>query len=114
MGGAIFVNTDDGGTLSVDGPLTISGNKAIAGTGTSGLGAAVSEGICGKGTVPLVFNPGAGQEINIYDPIGDNSLQTLLSGQSYNPGKGIGFPLDKNGHGTAILWATGATIRCSK
>lgn len=103
FGGAIFVQ--QGGTLSLAGPLNVSGNTVAGGSGGSGAhgglsGAGAGSGLFLGGNGTLNLTPGAGLSQVISDAIVD---QTGAGGTGANAGS---WSLVKDGAGTTIL--TGA------
>jgi autotransporter-associated beta strand protein len=101
-GGAIFVQ--QGGTLTVLGPLTIGSNTATAGAAgaQTGLyaataGSAFGSGIFLQGNGNVLFAPGSGQTQTITDVIAD---QTGSGGTGGNAGS---WTLGVNGAGTLVL-----------
>lgn len=103
FGGAIFVQ--QGGTLSLAGSITVSGNTVAGGSGGSGhtwglTGAGVGSGLFLGGDGTLNLTPGAGLFQVISDAIVD---QTGAGGGGPNAGN---WSLVKDGAGTTIL--TGA------
>jgi autotransporter-associated beta strand protein len=103
FGGAVFVRP--GGTLSLAGSLTVSGNTVAGGSGGSGhtggqSGAGIGSGLFLGGNGTLSLTPGAGQTQTIGDAIVD---QTGAGGTGANAGS---WSLAKGGTGTTIL--TGA------
>jgi autotransporter-associated beta strand protein/YVTN family beta-propeller protein len=99
MGGAIFVQ--QGGSLTISGPLTINGNTVAGGTaGGNGAtaGSAFGSGIFFQGNAnPLSVSPGDGETQTIADVIAD---QTGSGGTAGNAGSGS---LTKRGSGTLVL-----------
>lgn len=101
LGGAIFVNSASGlGSLTVAGPLTISNGDVVAGQGENNGAAAATDIFAISGGSNLTFAPTTGQIINIEGSIGDDSTTTLPSGNSYQPGTGVGVNVIKTGSGT--------------
>jgi outer membrane autotransporter protein len=100
-GGAIFVQ--QGGTLTLAGPLTVNGNSATKGLGGSGGtgadGSAFGAGLFLQGNGTLTFSPGTGQSQTVSDVIAD---QTGSGGTGGNAGS---WALSKTGAGTTILSA---------
>lgn len=100
FGGAIFVQ--QGGTLSLAGPLNVSGNTVAGGSGGSGAhgglsGAGAGSGLFLGGNGTLNLTPGAGLSQVISDAIVD---QTGAGGTGANAGS---WSLVKDGAGTTIL-----------
>lgn len=118
LGGAIFVDATSGGSLQVTCPLTVTGGSATAGAGgtaktggvngTNGAGAASGIFVATGSTtgVNLTFAPPANSNVLIAGAIGDDSLTTLPTGQSYTPGSGVGAGLVMQGAGTLTLGGT--------
>ncbi|WP_422001589.1 autotransporter domain-containing protein [Reyranella sp.] len=98
-GGAIFVQ--QGGTLTLAGPLNVSGGTVTGGTGAgaAGSGSALGSGIFLQGDGTLTFAPAAGQSQTVADVIAD---QTGSGGTGVNAGS---WALVKNGAGTLALSA---------
>ena len=102
LGGAIFVQ--QGGTLTLAGPLDLSGNTIGGGAGGTGgtngkPGQAYGSGIFLQGNGSFAVAPGAGQTQTISDAIAD---QTGVAGS------GGSWSLVKNGAGTTVLTGTNA------
>jgi fibronectin-binding autotransporter adhesin len=105
-GGAIFVQ--QGGTLTVDGPLTVNGNSVTAGLGGAGIntgtagtaGSALGSGMFLQGSGTVTFNPGNSQTQTISNDIAD---QTGNGGTGGNAGS---WALSKTGAGTLVLGGT--------
>ena len=98
LGGGIFVM--QGGTLTVTGAATISGNSVIGGAaGVTGAtaGQAYGAGIFLQGNGTQTFSPGAGQTQTISDSIAD---QTGSGGTGANAGS---WGVVMNGQGTLVL-----------
>jgi autotransporter-associated beta strand protein len=93
-GGAIFVQ--QGGSLTLAGPLTINGNSVTAGTGANN-GSAFGSGVFLQGNGTLTFSPGAGDSQTVSDVIAD---QTGSGGTGLNAGS---YALAKSGAGTTTL-----------
>jgi CSLREA domain-containing protein len=100
MGGALFVQ--QGGSLTLDGPLTVNGNTVTAGSGASGSGngSAFGSGVFLQGNGTIAFTPGSGQTQTVADVIAD---QTGSGGTAGNAGT---YALTKSGAGTLALNAT--------
>jgi autotransporter-associated beta strand protein len=96
LGGAIFV--ESGGSLLVDGALTINGSNVTAGPGGTGAtgGAAFASGIFLDGSGTLTFAPGPGETVFIGDTIADTEG---VIGPSDVPS----WDLFKDGAGTLVL-----------
>ena len=102
-GGAIFVQ--QGGTFTVDGPLTVNGNSVTAGLGGAGIGggsngtagAAIGTGMFLQGTGTVTFSPGAGQSQTISNVIADEAGNGGSAGNAWT--------LRKTGSGTLTLAA---------
>jgi len=107
MGGALFVQ--QGGTLTLSGPLTVNGNSVTAGAGIElgGPGSAFGSGLFIQGNDTVTFSPAAGQTETFSDGIAD---QTGNGGTGGNAGAG---GVIMNGAGTLNLAGantyTGAT-----
>ena len=106
MGGGIFVQ--EGGTLALAGPLTLTGSTVAPGTGGgAGNGGAFGAGVFLQGNGTVTFSPSAGQTQTVSDAIAD---QTGSGGTGGNAGS---WGLTKSGAGTLVLGAsntyTGAT-----
>ena len=96
-GGAIFVQ--QGGTFTVDGPLTINGNsvtpRARGRPGTAG--SAFGSGMFLQGSGTVTFSPGSSQTQTIYNVIAD---------EAGNGGAAVNqWALHKTGAGTLVLGA---------
>jgi len=112
-GGAIFVQ--QGGSLTLTGPLTVDGNSVTGGTGGSGAipggdGSAFGSSLFLQGNGTLTFASGAGQSQILSDAIAD---QTGSGGTGGNAGS---YSLLKTGAGTTILsgdnaYSGGTTIQ---
>src|SRR4029077_11070727 len=87
-----------GGTFTVDGPLTINGNSVSPGAGAT-AGSALGSGIFLQGNGTVTFHPEGGQ-ITVFDVIAD---QTGSGGTGVNAGN---WALSKTGAGTLVLGAT--------
>ncbi len=102
-GGAIFVQ--QGGTLTVDGPLTINGNSVTAGLGGAALGSgtngtagsAIGSGMFLQGSGTVTFSPGSSQTQTISNVIADEAGN---GGSAANK-----WTLSKTGAGTLVLGA---------
>ena len=108
LGGGIFVQ--EGGTLTVAGPLMLTGSTVAGGSGGgagAGDGAAFGAGVFLQGNGTVTFSPDAGQTQTVSDAIAD---QTGSGGTGGNEGS---WDLTKSGGGTLVLGAantyTGAT-----
>jgi autotransporter-associated beta strand protein len=110
MGGAVFVQ--DGGSLTLAGPVTVNGNSVTGGAGGAGshvgtAGSAFGSGFFLQGNGTLAFSPAGGETQTLSDGIAD---QTGSGGTGANAGS---WALTKTGAGTTILMAdntyTGAT-----
>lgn len=100
MGGAIFV--EQGGTLTIAGPLSINGNTVTGGNGSccnsGGNGSAFGSGIFLQGSSgTLDVQPGAGNTQTISDVITDQT------GSGGTAGNGGSWGLDVSGGGTLVL-----------
>lgn len=101
MGGGIFKN--DKGFLTINGPMTTS-NCSVSGGAGGRAGAGVgTDMFLYKGLIPVEFSPGANQTILIEGSIADQSLTSLPTGQSYQPGVDPGVEIFKTGAGTLEL-----------
>jgi uncharacterized protein with beta-barrel porin domain len=103
MGGAIFVQ--QGGSLTLSGPLTVDGNTVTAG---SGNGSAFGAGLFLQGSGAITFQPGSGQKQTISDVIAD---EVGVVANGYTPPAGTyagteSWNLVKSGAGTLVLSAT--------
>lgn len=98
LGGSICLLQN--ATLTVRGPLHISGGTVTAGSGAND-GAAVASGIFMFSGDPLTF--ASSSEVIIDDSIGDSSPSTLPSGHSFVPSTGSGAGLTQNGPGKVIF-----------
>ena len=96
-GGAIFVQ--QGGNLTLGGPLTVNGNAVTGGTGAAAAvgGSALGAGLFLQGNGTLTLSPGAGQTQTVSDAIAD---QTGSGGTGGNAGS---YSLQKQGAGTTVL-----------
>ncbi len=112
FGGAIFVNAGNiGNSSGAGGSLLIQDNVTILNplvSSRSGKGAAAGQGIffTSSGTTTanfstLTFTPAG--TVSIAYPIGDDSPQTILSGQTYTPGVNTGLKVLMTGSGTLVL-----------
>ena len=108
LGGGIFVQ--QGGTLTLGGPLMLTGCIVAAGSGGAagaGGGSAFGAGIFLQGNGTVTFSPGSGQTQTVSDVIAD---QTGSGGTAGNAGS---WGLTKSDAGTLVLGAsntyTGAT-----
>lgn len=114
LGGAIFVNgsqeySSGGGTLTIAGPLTLVNQSVNFGTGANN-GAAAADKIFFTSTnaagIPLTFDLPTGVVVTIDGVIGDESLATLPSGQSYTQGTSSKWTgIEKRGLGKLTLTA---------
>ncbi len=102
-GGAIFVQ--QGGTLTVDGPLTINGNSVTAGQGGAALGSgtigtsgsAIGSGMLLQGSGTVTFSPGSGQTQTVSNVIADEAGNGGSAAHKWT--------LSKTGAGTLVLGA---------
>lgn len=101
--GAIFVNAEAGGKLRIDGSLVIADNTVASGTGANAGAAAGSAIFATTGSGALRISPRQGELVVIEGSIGDDSPFTLPSGNSYQPGTGIGNGLEKRRQGVLAL-----------
>jgi autotransporter-associated beta strand protein len=85
-----------GGNLTLAGPLTINGNSVTAGTGANN-GSAFGSGVFLQGNGTLTFSPATGQTQTVSDVIAD---QTGSGGTGLNAGS---YALAKSGAGTTTL-----------
>ncbi len=107
LGGAIFLASAGSSSLSIVGPLTITGSSVTGGTNENDHnGAAAATDIFAMTGASLTFAPLTGVTITINGSIGDDSASTLPSGGSYTPGTASGADLIKAGAGILVL--TGA------
>jgi CSLREA domain-containing protein len=97
MGGALFVQ--QGGSLTLNGPLTVNGNTVTAGTGANN-GSAFGSGLFLQGNGSIIFSPASGETQTVADVITD---QTGSGGSGGNAGS---YALTKSGAGTLALNAT--------
>ncbi|MDB5806558.1 MAG: autotransporter protein, partial [Betaproteobacteria bacterium] len=103
MGGAIFVM--DGGSVTVNGTLSVNGNSVAGGAGGTSLGgrtgnggAAFGDGIFLQGNNALLdFNPGAGQT---------QTVANVITDQNGSGGGGGNIGITKSGAGTTVLTAS--------
>lgn len=89
--------------------VTTVGSSVTAGAGgaMAGSGAAVASDIFLVSTGGLVLNPiFATQTSTFSGTIGDDSVNTLPTGQTYGQGMGVGATVTKNGLGTTMLSGT--------
>lgn len=103
LGGAIFVNAENGGKLLITGPMTIADNTVTGGTGANAGAAAGSALLATTGSNALRISPRNGEVVVIDGVIGDNSPVTLPAGNSYRPGTGTGNTLEKHRRGVLVL-----------
>ncbi len=117
LGGAIFVDVEAGGSITFAGPLSLTNNRVTEGdggvasaspqTGTNGAAAGSDLFVKTSGlSTSITFSPGSGETITFKGSIGDNSLSTLPSGESYAQGQGGGIGISMIGNGTLILDGT--------
>ncbi len=97
FGGAIFVNA---GTLIIAGNTTTADSSVTA---NGGSGATAGSDLFIRGGTTLTFSPSAGHTVTLTGTIGDDSEDSVPSGQTWNPGSGSGASLAMDGAGTLIL-----------
>ncbi len=95
LGGAIFVQ--NGGSLTLSGPLTVNGNTVTGGGTGAAAGSAFGSGLFLQGNGTLSVTAATGQTQTISDAIAD---QTGSGGTGGNAGS---WALTKNGAGTLVL-----------
>ncbi len=97
MGGALFVNT---GAVIFQGNCSATGNSVTA---NGGAGAFVGSDIFAVTGATLTFAPGTGNTVMLAGTIADDSLNSIPSGNSWQPGTGTGLSLTMQGPGTLVL-----------
>jgi hypothetical protein len=110
MGGAIFVN--DNGTLSISGNSSFTNNSVSS---NNGKGISIAEDIFLLSGSTITLSPSTGSTYTLTSIIADDSSNSILSGQTWNPGNGPGATVVKAGDGTLNLLAansfSGGTIQ---
>ena len=97
MGGALFVNT---GAVIFQGNCSATGNSVTA---NGGEGVFVGSDIFAVTGATLTFAPGTGNTVMVAGTIADDSLNSIPSGNSWQPGTGTGLSLTMQGPGTLVL-----------